>query len=269
MTSPSQGEVWLHGTTHSITWNTVGMIGNAYLSVIHGFDPLITDYTFPPVPVSDGILTWTVPDTIPAASYYKIRLVAMAADSSYMFYTDSGTFVIGIPTHNVTITSSPAGAAIYINDLDSGYTTPHKFVLNHGTSAVFTLHLAGYSWTPESLVINNLLYNQYQNFVGTVPVLDETVVPVITEFIGCYPNPFTNKTLIKYSLCQESDVIIKIYNIKGSLIEAYYRHNDKIGKYSIEWDGTNQKGAISTSGVYFVEMSAEGFFATKKIVLLK
>jgi len=79
-----------------------------------------------------------------------------------------------------------------------------------------------------------------------------------------YPNPFNPSTTIKFHIPELSHVTLKIYNSIGEEVTVLL--NDKLfsGNYSIKWnaDGIN-------SGVYFYQLSANGFIETKKMILLK
>jgi len=80
----------------------------------------------------------------------------------------SQNFVGTLMTYTVDITSTPAGAAIYKNAVDTGFTTPHQFVMNYGTSGTYTVQMAGYTWAPTNFVVTNIMANTSQNFVGTI-----------------------------------------------------------------------------------------------------
>jgi hypothetical protein len=77
-------------------------------------------------------------------------------------------FVGSLQTFNVNITSTPTNADIYVNGVDSGFNTPHVFVMNYGTSATYTVQMAGYTWVPANFVVTNIVSNLSQNFVGTI-----------------------------------------------------------------------------------------------------
>ena len=85
----------------------------------------------------------------------------ITANTSQVF---TGTII----TFTVDITSVPTDADIYVNGLDTGFNSPHQFVMNYGTSATYTVQKAGYSWAPANLVVNNILANTSQTFTGTL-----------------------------------------------------------------------------------------------------
>ncbi|MCI0698587.1 T9SS type A sorting domain-containing protein [candidate division KSB1 bacterium] len=79
-----------------------------------------------------------------------------------------------------------------------------------------------------------------------------------------YPNPFNPSTIIVYTLPQPSHVELKVYDLHGREVQVSVIGRKEAGKYSIELN------AISwPSGVYFYQLRAGNFVATKKLILLK
>jgi hypothetical protein len=79
-----------------------------------------------------------------------------------------------------------------------------------------------------------------------------------------YPNPFNPATKIKFALPVSGFVSLKIYDVLGNevyTIDASYR---QAGFYEADFDASNL-----ASGVYFYKLEAEGFTATKKMLLVK
>jgi len=79
-----------------------------------------------------------------------------------------------------------------------------------------------------------------------------------------YPNPFNPETTIRYSIPQRAEVSVKIFNLLGQEVVTLQNGTQNPGIYGVKWDAVNQP-----SGVYFVKVEAEGFVATKKLILLK
>lgn len=83
-----------------------------------------------------------------------------------------------------------------------------------------------------------------------------------------FPNPFNPSTEISFSIPQNSDVIIRIYDITGKEVSTLVKGFYEKGKYSVSFNGTN-----FASGVYFYKMtaisSAGEFSDTKKLDLIK
>lgn len=55
-----------------------------------------------------------------------------------------------------------------------------------------------------------------------------------------------------------------IFDITGKEITALVNEEEDAGTYEVSWDGSNYP-----SGVYFCELTTEGFTQTRKMALIK
>jgi hypothetical protein len=103
-----------------------------------------------------------------------------------------------------------------------------------------------------------------------------SAIPVPTDFaLGSnYPNPFNPETWLPYRLAEDVKVTIRIYNVSGLLIRTldlgqkaagYYTNKDR----AAYWDGRNEFGERMSSGIYFYNIQAGRYTATRKMLLLK
>lgn len=82
------------------------------------------------------------------------------------------------------------------------------------------------------------------------------------EFIGNYPNPFSEETIFAYQLKQPAEeVTIKIYTVSGrlirTLIDPGHLETGGVISYSeISWDATDEYGDTIANGVYFYKLEA-------------
>ena len=99
-------------------------------------------------------------------------------------------------------------------------------------------------------------------------------IPTETELLRNYPNPFNPETWIPYRLAEDAFVTLTIYDGSGRVIRtldvgpriaAVYERRSK----AVYWDGRNRLGEQVASGVYFYTLSADDYFATRKMVILK
>lgn len=79
-----------------------------------------------------------------------------------------------------------------------------------------------------------------------------------------YPNPFNPTTVIKYSMPEQSRVILGIYNALGQRVALLVNEVQDAGFREVTFDGSRL-----SSGVYFYRLQAGSFIDTKKILLLK
>jgi len=98
---------------------------------------------------------------------------------------------------------------------------------------------------------------------------DPNNVPVVTELIGCYPNPFNPSTTIKFSLDSPQHVMIQIFDISGRNVGNLVDDIRNKGTYTVSWNGTDNHGNSLASGVYLIQMKAGTYAVTRKVMMLK
>lgn len=84
-----------------------------------------------------------------------------------------------------------------------------------------------------------------------------------------YPNPFNPQTVISFTLPQQSEVSLVIYNIKGQVVNRLIQKRLEAGRYTVTWEGKDSAGNRVTSGVYFYRLETEGFTETRKMIMVK
>ena len=95
-----------------------------------------------------------------------------------------------------------------------------------------------------------------------------------TALLQNFPNPFNPETWIPYTLADNADVNVRIYDVEGKLIRKLDIGYQRSGRYlsrekAIYWDGRDQLGESVSSGVYFYTLKAAGFSDTRRMVILK
>lgn len=145
------------------------------------------------------------------------------------------------------------------------------FVPGFGT----TTEPRAYSFLDENVTSGTYTYRLKQiDFDGTVSYSPEVVVevdltPSDYNLWQNYPNPFNPFTTIQFQVPKASDVKIVVFNMLGQEVKSLFVGQVQAGKYTIEWDGTNNAGAKMSSGSYIYRMTAGDFVDTKEMILLK
>jgi flagellar hook assembly protein FlgD len=60
-----------------------------------------------------------------------------------------------------------------------------------------------------------------------------------------------------------------VYDVTGARVRTLVEGEVSGGKYTVEWDGRNDRGQTVGSGVYFYRLVERNFTQTKKMILLK
>jgi hypothetical protein len=120
------------------------------------------------------------------------------------------------------------------------------------------------TWEGGELILTGCIINGIQ--YGTIVNIDEESDVVIPDKINLksYPNPFNAQTNLVYSLPIESNVMIKIYNNLGELVELLYDGVKATGEHLQVWNADNK-----TTGVYFAVLRVNNQIKTIKLLYLK
>lgn len=102
---------------------------------------------------------------------------------------------------------------------------------------------------------------------------DQITIPDKYSLGTPYPNPFNPIVSFNYSISEESEIKITIYNMMGQLVETIQSANHNPGYYFANWDGSQYP-----SGIYLINLEirqinsnskSEIFSKTQKVMLLK
>jgi hypothetical protein len=89
-------------------------------------------------------------------------------------------------------------------------------------------------------------------------------LPVCTQLLDNYPNPFNPTTEIRFELAKAGMVSLVVYDLTGREIGTLVAGFKEAGRHSVTFDGSG-----IASGVYFCRLQADDMAHTKKLVLLK
>ncbi len=106
------------------------------------------------------------------------------------------------------------------------------------------------------------------NFIRETPI-DNDVNPYTELELSNYPNPFNPVTTIEYSLPEESNICIEVFNIKGQKVKQLVNAYKESGHHTIKWNGTDENNKPVGSGVYFYKVKTEKSSLINKMIMLK
>ncbi len=153
-------------------------------------------------------------------------------------------------------------------------TLHHKYLIidSEGSGAAPMVATGSYNWSyaaefsnDENFVIikDAAIANLYlQEFAarysaagGSEPLtavhFEEETNPPSTFFVAQnYPNPFNKITRIDYSLTSDSELKLVIVNLLGQEVKILKPGWQVAGNHSLNWDGTDNRGASVAAGVY-------------------
>jgi flagellar hook assembly protein FlgD len=87
--------------------------------------------------------------------------------------------------------------------------------------------------------------------------------------VSAYPNPFNPETTIRYTLPAAGRVHVDVFDATGSHVRALVNREQMAGAFTATWDGRDQTGRASASGIYFARIQHNGATRAYKLVMLK
>jgi hypothetical protein len=102
-------------------------------------------------------------------------------------------------------------------------------------------------------------YQGIRTFHGPVSVEFPELIPEEYVLHPNYPNPFNPETNIRFEIPPNpanNKVTLRIYNNLGVEVRTLVNGIAEPGTHTIKWDGRNNHGEQSPSGVYFLRLQA-------------
>ncbi|MBI3193326.1 MAG: T9SS type A sorting domain-containing protein, partial [Ignavibacteriae bacterium] len=89
-------------------------------------------------------------------------------------------------------------------------------------------------------------------------------LPTDTKLEANFPNPFNPVTEIKYSLHQDAQVSLIVYDVLGREVQTLINGFEDAGYKSVQFDASSL-----SSGVYFYRLSTGYYTNVKRMILMK
>ncbi|MCF7913356.1 MAG: T9SS type A sorting domain-containing protein [Candidatus Cloacimonetes bacterium] len=97
---------------------------------------------------------------------------------------------------------------------------------------------------------------------------DDNITPV-SPGLSCYPNPFNPETSLLFRINEPQKIDLRIYNLKGQLINILCSETLPAGEHHITWNGKNRLEQDVSSGVYLALLKTASQQYVMKLILLK
>ena len=92
----------------------------------------------------------------------------------------------------------------------------------------------------------------------------EDIVPTEFQLSQNYPNPFREKTTIKYCVPDKMKIRLEVFDSSRNKVKTVVDEIKEAGTYKIEFDAEGLP-----SGEYLYKLETTDFVETKKMVLLR
>lgn len=133
-----------------------------------------------------------------------------------------------------------------------------------GQSYDMTVHLS--SGQTVTVALDDVRCVEFANLTG---VHDPGYAPQVFQLLQNYPNPFNPSTTIAYEIPDVADVTVRVYDLRGALVNELLHETQTAGRHQVAWDGTDSGRSGVSSGVYFCAVECGGRALSQKLILVK
>ncbi|MDA3885555.1 MAG: C10 family peptidase [Candidatus Delongbacteria bacterium] len=151
-----------------------------------------------------------------------------------------------------------------------------------GTMSILDPVTGSFEYTPDPDIfgVDTLIYkideDIYSSEEATIIInikdgnsIDNVSIPTSAILHQNYPNPFNPETTISFSILEEGNVKLVVFDRMGRNIKTLSEGFRKQGNHKIMWNGKNDFGESVGSGVYYYMLKTNNFTDVKKALLIK
>lgn len=289
VTSPNGGEVWSSGSIETVTWDSTGAVGpvNLEYTINNGDTWLPIKQNVP----NTGSYEWVIPNWLSFDAMVRVTSMenpTVQDESDATFAILSASLTVTAPnggeewlaasTQNITWHSTGL-----INQVDIEYSVD--------AGATWQLIISGasndgiFEWLVPAFLSEQAIVRVSQAGSGIPADMSDTpfaivnvissvkqtsdLVPEQFALLQNYPNPFNLDTRIEFSVAKAGRVSLRIFNVRGELVRTLQRGELAAGNYAVSWDGHDEDGQVAPSGIYIYNIKADGWQASRRLLLVK
>ena len=209
---------------------------------------------------------------------------------------DSGTVPVELSSFTATISANNFVQLNWVTQTETGVMGYYIYramednlasaiLVSPMIAATNTSHAQSYAFVDSEIYEPGMYYYWLQNsdfdgssnFHGPISIQFNTgghdgsapEIPLTTQLMAAFPNPFNPSTRIPYQLAKAGNVDIRIYNNRGQLVRSYPMGMKDAGYHSVTWDGLAEDGSECGTGIYYIRMQTGDKSYGSKAVMIK
>lgn len=112
-------------------------------------------------------------------------------------------------------------------------------------------------------------YSQRVYTNAQVSPVGDGFAPQVLAITGVVPNPFNPMAKVKFDLPRSGKVKLTVFDLRGRMVRELVSGQMDAGSHEVMWNGRDNGGQMSATGVYFARLSSADGVKTVKMVLAK
>ena len=184
-----------------------------------------------------------------------------AADAGFTVSTGGSGIVLGFSFTGATL---PVGDGQLLTSLTGTFTNSSVTTVGPtmGASDAFS--------TPDA--VGGTVTTESSQWDGGETLDGSSALPSVYGLSEAYPNPFNPTTTIDYTLRENGNVSIIVYDLMGRIVRELvneFQFADGGATHSVVWNGADNSGNMVSSGIYIYRMISNDFTKSHRITLMK
>jgi len=185
--------------------------------------------------------------------------------------------VYGVRQNILTAAASPEGVWLWAKQSGPTWYLDEDYANSLPAGNGIAIHSGGHCIVTGtykgSMALGNTYLSvggDYNTFVGYlldgVPVDDQSILGMSKMKLWAAPNPFAQKTTISLDLKEGGEVSLKVYNIRGQLVQTLHKGKLERGTHHLEWNGCDFSGHACSRGIYLIKASQGSQNRTMRVI---
>ena len=125
------------------------------------------------------------------------------------------------------------------------------------TNRLVSLGLVNTQVPVEGRAYSNIVGRTFKGF-GLLKISTSSLAGSVVSLEQNSPNPFNPMTKIRFAVSKDSQVALRVYNVRGQLVKTLANERMAMGSHEVSWDGRDANGSHVASGVYYAKVSSDG-----------
>jgi len=195
-------------------------------------------------------------------------------------WTDPQTSMPQVLNTRFTLTITGLGSAPFVAEATAGVPAGVGDVADAITGADFVANLLfevdNGGWIPANTLpqmIDGLTQTSVSvgfwwdsNAIGADEMLQGPMEPVLLQNS---PNPFSPQTTIRFALARSGRVALRVYDVRGALVQELLDRPMSAGRHAVTWDGRSASGRPVASGTYLYELRTEKERLVRRLAVVR
>jgi hypothetical protein len=179
--------------------------------------------------------------------------------------------IVNVPTGGPPIppgTAIPFAVSLNPSPTDLGYPVRYARICIPNAMLTRPFLITGFHY--------NFYYADKEDNNGSSPEGDaipsdvhDGAAPRALWLSAAMPNPFHGTTRLSFGIPGDDLVSVAVFDVNGRRVRTLSTSARTAGTHEIEWDGRDDFGRDTASGVYFARIEWRGEAATRKLVLIR